>query len=469
MIDSEQIKYTIKRIISLLRKDNYFSGSYSSYIFPLLLLKWLPHLQFDIEMSDGTADFFKKNSWSIIENLSQDIGRKLADIFSWIHLENSSFERGFINGDANQWILIGDCTLSEIIKNISIFDFPENSLQQSDLICEIYETIIIDNGLYELKSNVNLYTPHDLAKLVVDLINPNLGMEIYDPAFGFGSILIEFVRHLVNQGNNPRKIHVCGQEKNYELRSTVSIILVLHGVLNFNISQGRNIESRNDKQEFDVVISNPPFGVKNWEDYGQDDSLYLQYGYPPKNSADYAFILKVLAVLDDKGKSAIIVPHGVLFRQGSEGEIRKNIVENNLIEAIISLPQNLFYNTNIPTAIILFNKDKMHDEHGILFVDASNEYGVSRKRNFLTNENIERICSVYSSSQEESGYSRIASKEEMRDFDYDLSPKLYVQKKQELVKLDLASQIKKVHILESQRAETECQMNIILNALNVKI
>jgi type I restriction enzyme M protein len=470
MIDSGQIKYTIKTIISLLRKDNCFLGSYSSYIFPLLLLKWLPHLQFDIEMSDETADFFKENSWSEIENLNRDIGQKLTDIFSWIHLEHSSFERGFINRDANQWIIISDSTLSKIIKNISIFDFPESSLQQSNLICEIYEAIIIDTGLYDSKSNINLYTPRDLAKLVVDLINPNVGMAIYDPAFGFGSILIESVRHLVNQGNNPREINVHGQEKNYELRSTVSIILVLHGVLNFNISQGRNIESRNDTQEFDVVISNPPFGAKNWEDYGQgDDSLYLQYGYPPKNSADYAFILKVLAVLNDKGKSAIIVPHGVLFREGAEGEIRKNIIESNLIEAIISLPQKLFYNTKIPTAIILFNKDKMHDEHGILFIDASNEYGVSRKRNFLTNENIEKICSVYSSAKEEYGYSRVASKKEMHNFDYNLSPKLYVQKEQKTIELDLASQIEKVHTLESQGAETESQMNIILNALNVKI
>ncbi len=468
MIDSVQIKYTIKRIISLLRKDNCFSGSYSSYIFPLLLLKWLPYLQFDIEISDETADFFKENSWTIIEEFSQDIGKKLADIFSWIHLENSNFEKGFINGDANQWIMISDRTLREIIKNISIFDFPESSLQQSDLICEIYDTIIIDTGLYESKSNVNLYTPRDLAKLVVDLINPNLGMKIYDPAFGFGSILIESVRHLVNQGNNPHEIHVCGQEKNYELRSTVSIILVLHGVLNFNISQGRNIESRSDKQEFDVVISNPPFGVKNWEDYGQDDSLYLQYKSSPKNSADYTFILKVLAVLNEKGKSAIIVPYGVLFREGTEGKIRKNIIENNLIEAIISLPQNLFYNTKTSTAIILFSKEKSHDEQGILFVDASNEYGVSRKRNFLTNENIARICSVYSSSQEECGYSRIASKEEIRDLDYNLNPKLYVQKEQKSIELDLASQIEKVNILESQRAETEFQMNIILNALNIK-
>jgi type I restriction enzyme M protein len=466
MTDSRKVKYTIKTIVSLLRKDNNFSGSYSSYIFPLLLLKWLPHLQFDIEMSDEAADFFKENSWSKIESLEQDIGENLTAIFSWIHLEHSGFELGFINRDANQWILINNSTLSKIIKNISIFDFPENSLQQSNLICEIYEAIIIDTGLYESKSNINLYTPRDLAELVVDLINPSLEMKNYDPAFGFGSILIESVRHLVNQGNNPSKIHVYGQEKNYELRSTVSIILVLHGVLTFNISQGKNIKSRNDNQEFDVVISNPPFGAKNWED---DDSLHLQCGYSSKNSADYAFILKVLAVLNDKGKSAMIVPYGVLFRKGAEGEIRKNMIENNLIEAIIGLPQNLFHNTKISTAIILFNKKKMNEKHGILFIDASNEYGVSKKRNFLTPENIARICYVYSSSQEESGYSRIASKEEMRDFDYDLSPKLYVQKKQELVQLDLASQIKKVHILESQRAETECQMNIILNALNVKI
>jgi type I restriction enzyme M protein len=470
MIDSVQIKSTIKIIISLLRKDNCFLGSYSSYVFPLLLLKWLPYLQFDIDMSNEAIDFFKENSWSRIESLNRDIGQKLTEIFSWIHLENSSCERGFINRDASQWIIISDSTLSEIIKNISIFDFPDSSLQQSNLICEIYEAIIIDTGLYESKSNINLYTPRDLAKLVVDLINPNLGMEIYDPAFGFGSILIESVRHLINQGNNPHKIHVCGQEKNYELRSTVSIILVLHGVLNFNIYQEKSIEFRNDNRKFDVVISNPPFGAKNWEDYGQDDdSLYLQYGYPPKNSADYAFILKALAVLSDQGKSAIIVPHGVLFREGAEGKIRKNIIENNLIEAIVSLPQSLFYNTKIPTAIILFNKNKMNEDRGILFVDASNEYGVSRKRNFLTDENIARICSVYYSLQEEYGYSRIASKEEMRNFDYNLSPKIYVQKEQALIDQDIDSQIEKVHILESQRAETESQMDIILNALNVKI
>jgi type I restriction enzyme M protein len=470
MIDPEQIKSKIKRIINLLRKDNCLSGSYSSYIFPLLLLKWLPYLQLDVKMSSEAVVFFKDNSWSKIESFDRDIGKKLTDIFSWIELENSSFEREFTNRDANKWTIISDSTLSRMIENISIFDLPESSSQRSDLICDIYETIIIDTGSYESKSNINLYTPRDLAKLVVALISPKSGIEICDPAFGFGGILIESVRYLINQGEDPRTIHIWGQEKNYELRSTVSMILSLHGVLNFDVLKEKYIEPRNNSRKFDAIISNPPFGAKSWEDYGQDNnSLYLQYGYPPKNSADYTFILKVVSVLNDKGKSAIIVPHGVLFREGAEGKIRKNIIEDDLIEAIISLPQGLFYNTRIPTAIVVFNKDKRHGEHGTLFIDASNEYGVSRKRNFLTSENIARICHVYANSKQENGYSRIVSKDEIRHFDYNLNPNLYIQKEQKLIELDINLQVKKVHDLELQRERNESEMNVILNTLNIKI
>lgn len=469
MTDPVQIKSKIKTIINLLRKDNCFSGSYSSYIFPLLFLKWLPYLQLDVEMSCEAANFLEDNSWSKIKKFDRDIGQKLTDIFSWIELGNSSFERGFINNDTNQWKIVSDFTLSEVIENISIFDLPESNLQRSDLICNIYEAIIIDTGSYESKSNINLYTPPDLAKLVVALISPKSGTGICDPAFGFGSILIESIRYLINQGEDPRAIHVWGQEKNYELRSTVSIILALHGVLNFNISKDKHIEYRNNSQKFAAIISNPPFGAKSWEDYGQDDnSLYLQYGCPPKNSADYAFILKVLSVLNDKGKFAIIVPHGVLFREGAEREIRKNIIEDNLIEAIISLPQGLFYTTRISTAIIIFNKDRIYNGHGILFVDASHEYGITRKRNFLTSNNIARIFCAYSSLKQEDGYSRIVFKDEIRHLKYNLDPNLYIKREQKPIKVDIDSQIQKVHDLELQREKNESEMNVILNTLNIK-
>ena len=481
MLNREKIEFILKRIISLLREDAHYSGGYSSYILLLLFFKWLSDLHSkDISKNKKFSENFtlpKKANWVYIKDLVHNIGEELTNIFSLIEKWNPSLQGVFINPSINQWEKLSDNILQSMIRELSVLDFNENSLKRPDLLGEIYEDLIVKSGLYDMKSNVNCFTPYDLRKLIIELVQPQSGMQIYDPACGSGGMLTEAARYLKEHSKDPQEISLWGQEEDYELRSIASINLLLYGVVHAKILSGSIIknllvEEEGKPQKFDVVITNPPFGVKNWEDYEskQNAAHHFEYGYPPKSSADYVFIQRVLAMLTDIGKAAMILPHGVLFRGGTEGEIRENIVKNDLIEAVIGLPQNLFHTTKIATAIIIFNKQKIEDrKQKILFIDASHEYGSNRKQNFLTDEIISRITSTYSDFREEANYSRIVLSEEISKYGYILAISRYVESKRVKSELDVNSQIKKMQELEAQRCEIEAQMNECLKSLGIKI
>jgi type I restriction enzyme M protein len=483
MLDRKMLGSILKNLVNLLYTSGLSSNTYSSYILPLFFFKWLSDFYSNNELRDKNSDdiinFPKDFSWSSINDLEQNIADVLSIIFLEFEELNPFLKGFFIDLNSNRWKLINDKSLRDIIQEISILNFKKDILSHAKLLRETYDELIMFIASIETKSNSNFtsFTPYHLRKLAVALINPQIEMQIYDPACGSGNILIEVVRHFKEQGKDPHKIKISGQERNDEMRAMATIGLILHGAIHSNILPGSIIESPlmgrdENPQKFDIIITNPPFGVKNWKSQlNKNNDLYqFKYGDPPQSSADYAFIQRVLAALSDKGKAAIIVPHGVLFRGGAEKVIRENVIKDDVIEAIIGLPEKLFYATKISTALIVFNKQKSEcRKNNVLFIDASHDYELNHSQNSLNDNIISGIVLAYSNFKKKEEYAQVASNKEIAENDYILAISHYIESQKIEPELNIHSQVKNVQDLEARRTEIEAQMNTCLKTLGIQV
>jgi type I restriction enzyme M protein len=284
-----------------------------------------------------------------------------------------------------------------------------------------------------------------------------------------------------------------GQEVNLESWAIAKINLLLNNLYNFDIRLGDTLRDPqlvegNKLMLFDRIIASPPFNVMWGDEIGKIDKYNrFPYGIPPKNSGDFAFIQHILATLNDTGKAAVVVPPGVLFRgggvvvrpgvlfrRGTEGEIREKLITADLIEAVIGLPPNLLYGTGIPIVILIFNRKKPEKHKGkILFIDASREYQKGKGRNYLGEQDIAQIVSVYQAFQDlvsledQKGYAKVVSFEELTNNDYNLNIHRYMETPK--LEVDIPAEITKLRELEAERAEAESEMNECLRALGVKL
>ncbi len=285
------------------------------------------------------------------------------------------------------------------------------------------------------------YTPIDISALIAKLVAPKENDRIYDPACGSGALLLKAYKEA-----KTKKVSLYGQEINSRSYSICKMNMFLHNVYDANIQWGDTLSNplhlQNDTlMKFDVIVSNPPFSVSRWErGFEEKNNRMLQkqfkfeasmdkygrfkYGVPPKSNGDYAFISHMLASLSNEGIMAVVLPHGVLFRSGAEQKIRKKILEENLVDAVIGLPSNLFYNTSIPVVIVVFKKNRERKE--VLFIEASREFMKEKSENKLSDENIEKIVNTYKKYEEIDKYSHIATLEEIQRNEFNLNIKRYV-------------------------------------------
>lgn len=219
--------------------------------------------------------------------------------------------------------------------------------------------------------------------------------------------------------------------------------------------------------KFDKIVSNPPFSLDKWGAEDLKDDIYGRFnmGLPPQSKGDYAFISHILASLNENGTAGIILPHGVLFRAASEGKIRKQIIENNWLDAVIGLPANLFFGTPIPACILILKKNKI--DNNILFIDASNAYDKGKSQNILSEDDIKNILKVYDERKEVDKYSYIAGIEEIRENDYNLNIPRYVDAFEEEEKIDLEGLKKDIKELEIQMNEVKTKINVYLTDLGL--
>ena len=246
-------------------------------------------------------------------------------------------------------------------------------------------------------------------------------------------MLIQARNYLIKNGDNAQNLSLYGQEMNLNTWAICKMSMFLHGVINADIRKGDTLGDPQhtrggELMSFDRVIANPPFSLKKWGKDAADSDPYGRYPYgtPPKDAGDLAFIQHMIASLNSEGKMGVVVPHGVLFRGSSEKAIRKGILEDDLLEAVIGLPSALFYGTGIPAALLIINKKKPVERKGkVLFINGELEYQEGKNQNKLREQDIQHVMKVYDAFEDERRYSKVVEMDEIRENDYNLNIRRY--------------------------------------------
>jgi type I restriction enzyme M protein len=330
-------------------------------------------------------------------------------------------------------------------------DLRPSRIGNLDIIGNSYEYLISRFASGAGKKAGEFYTPPEVSELLATLLDPQPGERICDPACGSGSLLIKCARHV---GSN--NFSLFGQESNGSTWALAKMNMFLHGVDNARLEWGDTLRNPlliedDHLMRFEVVVANPPFSLDKWGADAASTDRFRRFhrGIPPKSKGDFAFIQHMVETTDTyKGRAGVIVPHGVLFRGNSEEQIRRRLIEENLLDAVIGLPQNLFFGTGIPAAILLFRRNKPDDT--VLFIDASREFEPGANQNRLSMANILRIAGTYRERVTIERYSYVATREEVAEKDFNLNIPRYVDIFEEEDSIDLqkiTSDIKQIDLL----------------------
>ncbi|SFD65119.1 type I restriction system adenine methylase (hsdM) [Chitinophaga sp. CF118] len=360
----------------------------------------------------------------------------------------------FANFNDDEKLGTGKDKVDKITKLIAIFenpdlDFSKNRADDDDILGDAYEFLMRHFATESGKSKGQFYTPSEVSRVLAKIIGINKGNStasttIYDPTCGSGSLLIK-------AGEEAEKsVTLYGQEMDIATVALASMNMVLHNQAQnlHGIRQGNTISDPKFKnlddtlQTFDYAVANPPFSFSSWTNGLIDDKTkavvdqfnrFSGFGIPPDKNGDYAFLLHIVKSLKANGKGAIILPHGVLFRGGAEGEIRKNLINKGYIKGIIGLPANLFYGTGIPACIIVIDKENAAKRKGIFMIDAGKEFMKDGNKNRLREQDIHKIVDVFNKQSEVAKYSRMVLLEEISDAknDYNLNIPRYIDGQEE--------------------------------------
>ena len=349
------------------------------------------------------------------------------------------------------------------------FAKPDLNLKPSrvgalDVIGNAFEFLMKNFAASGERKAGDFYTPPEVSNLLAELLDPQPGDRICDPACGSGSLLLKFGKKVVIN-HKSKEYALYGQEVLGGIWSIAKMNMLLHGEVNHKIEWGDTIrnpkllDKNKDLLLFDVVAASLPFSLNKW---GYDEAKHDKYGrfhrgLPPKSKGIYAFILHMLATLKPKtGRMGVVVPHGVLFRGLSEGRIRKKLIEENLLDAVIGLPAKLFYGTSIPVVILVFKMAKT--DNSVLFIDTSREFKAGKYQNVLSDENITNILVTYRNRASRVQYAYLSSMEEIKENDYNLNIPLYVDFFEEKQNIDLMTELAERKGLMVQLTELESKM-----------
>ena len=326
-----------------------------------------------------------------------------------------------------------------------LLDLRPSRVGSLDIIGNAYEYLIKHFAAGSGKTAGEFYTPPEVSDLLATILEPQEGDQICDPACGSGSLLMKCGRMVRENFNGSKKYALFGQEAIGSTWALAKMNMFLHGEDNHRIEWGDTIRhpALLDKNgtgllHFDVVTANPPFSLDKWghDDASNDPYGRFRRGIPPKTKGDYAFISHMIESLKpDTGRMGVVVPHGVLFRASSEGKIRQQLIEENLLDTVIGLPEKLFFGTGIPAAILLFKKQKSDDK--VLFIDASREFKSGKNQNQLTEDNIQKIIDTYKARETIDKYAYLASFDEIKENEFNLNIPRYVDTFEEEEEIDL--------------------------------
>ena len=372
--------------------------------------------------------------WNNLKNLRHDIGIYLNEANKSIEKYNPNLDEVLTSIDFDSKDKLSDLKLADLISHFSIMRLRTSDFDNSDLLGIAYEYLIQMFVESAGKRGGEFYTPRTIVELLIKLLKPKEGMEIYDPVCGSGGMFTAARNYLKINGEDPDKLLIAGQELNQSTWTMCKLNMFFHGVSEANIKKGdtlinpQHLENGQIKQ-FDRVIANPPFSLGNWgRDVAQNDIFgRYKFGIPPKGSGDLAFVQHMIASLNETGIMVVLVPNGVLFRGASEGEIRQGILKRDLIEAVIALPQGLFDWTGVPASILIINKKKSIERKcKVLFIDGSQGFEKGKYKNYLREEDIKLILDSFENFEEEEFYSKIVTIDSLEKNNFNLSVKRYV-------------------------------------------
>ena len=418
------------------------SSEYKDYILTMLFIKYLSDLQKDrlkeLEIKyKGNEQRIKRalekdkfilNDISTFDYLykhkeTNNLGEIINKALEKIEEDNREKLEGiFRNIDFNSEARLGqtkerNATLKNLLEDFVSLDLRPSHLENQDVIGDVYEYLISRFAGDAGKKGGEFFTPSEVSTLLAKLVEPKISNRIYDPTCGSGSLLIKASKEV---GSDNFRLY--GQEKNGQTYALCRMNMFLHQINDPDIRWGDTLRNPlhlvdNSLMKFDRVVANPPFSLDKWgqEELKDDRFGRFKYGLPPKSKADFAFVEHMLASLNENGIMGVVLPHGVLFRGSSEGKIRKAILEDNLLDAVIGLPSNLFFGTSIPTVILIFKRERfLQKEKTVLFIDASGEYEKGKNQNRLRNEDIAKIVKTYKERRTIDKYSYLATLEEIK-------------------------------------------------------
>ena len=348
-------------------------------------------------------------------------------------------------------------------------DLRPSRIGNQDIIGNTYEYLISHFASDSGKKGGEFYTPREVAVLMAKLLEPKSGARICDPACGSGSLLIRVADEVIDQN-----YALYGQESNGSTWALCRMNMFLHGKDSARIEWGSTLTNpklieADSLMKFDVVVANPPFSLDKWgAETAAVDKPYRRFhrGVPPKSKADYAFITHMIeTTVEGTGKVGVIAPHGVLFRGGAEGKIRKKLIEENLLEAVVGLPANLFFGTGIPATILVFNRGKKTKD--VLFIDASSDYEQGKTQNKLRTEDIEKIAQAYRDFRTTVKFAYRATFEEIKENDFNLNLPRYVDTFEAEEEVDVQAVQSEIERLEEELIEVRKKIKAQLADLGV--
>ena len=410
------------------------AGDYKNHILALLFLKRLSDVfdeRRDAIISDWIARGRSRSEAEEVANDPDEYRFFIPATARWSHLNTIGENRAEAidtaleaveeqNGQYLEGVLAGvrfndarrfgdpdemDGIMGRLLTHFSRIPLGNANLAEPDVLGNSYEYLIERFAETSGKKGGEFYTPRMVVKLIVELLRPQEGMRIHDPTVGSGGMLIECGKYVEDHGGSPRNLTLTGQERNVGTLAICKLNMILHDFTDADIRAGDTIrnpkfQNNGQLQRFDRVIANPPFSLKDWgHDYAQQDS-YRRFnrGVPPKTKGDTAFLQHMIEVCNDDGMVGVVMPHGVLFRGGAEEGIRRALLEEDLFEAVIGLPSQLFFGTGIPASVLILNRNKPESRRGrVLVIDASSEgmYKDAKARNYLRTEDLLRIIAVF--------------------------------------------------------------------------
>ena len=394
-------------------------ADFKSYVFPMLFWKWISDT-WDYEHAQAVADFDdhvepeveadyhrfvlpEGTHWSQVTIKTANLGSEIGKALGRIEQANPDTLAG-IFGDV-AWgnkERLPETALVNMLNEFNALSFnPEDT--PNDLLGSGYEYLLKNFADVSGKKAGEFFTPRQVVRLLVGILDPQAGESVYDPACGSGGMLVETINTVRQSGGDTRTLRLYGQEVSLTTSAIARMNLYLHDIEDFKIVRGDTLRQPGLKKRdgtietFSAVLANPPFSLKNWgaEDWAQDVRAFC--GVPPKTNADWAWIQHMIASMDPKvGRVGVVMPHGVLFRGGAEGRIRECVIKADQLEAVIGLPNNLFYSTSIPACLLIFRQAKAPERRGhVLFVDGSARFTKGRNQNEMTDGDVDVLLEAY--------------------------------------------------------------------------